>query len=159
MSAIGPLKCGFLITLRTFGLGGILHQALASIDDVNVNLQNHLGQTLIYLAAECVHSSLWSLLADCGALVNSQCGRHGSPLHAACFCGHLQVVKDRLLHGAEVSRGSRFGTESEAACRGRQEGIAMHRLQVGVVVRDGGEYEKAIECSLDRFFQRSPETI
>ncbi|KXH68775.1 hypothetical protein CSAL01_08533 [Colletotrichum salicis] len=146
MCAVSSSDFEFLLTLSMFGLGGVLRRALANIRDVNINLPNDSGHTSIYLAAALGQSATLSLLVESGATINVKCGTHGSPLHAACFYGHLEVVKNLLHHGADVSCGPVYGTAFEAACRGRREDIAIYLLEAGLSVADGRDDEKALRA-------------
>ena len=64
-----------------------------------------LKATALYYAALCGFSVLANyLIVAHGEDVNANCGRHGTPLHAALFEGHLEVVRLLLNHGADVNQ-------------------------------------------------------
>lgn len=85
-----------LFVLSMYGLVDILVLALSKINDLDVNQQNEVGHTPAYLAAAFGRTRTVEILVDWGAKINVECGKYGSPLHAACFRGHLEVVT-RLL--------------------------------------------------------------
>jgi ankyrin repeat protein len=60
--------------------------------------------TALYYAALCGFSRLANYLISTHAEdVNAMCSRHGTPLHAASYEGHINVVRLLLHHGAEVN--------------------------------------------------------
>ena len=60
--------------------------------------------TALYYAALCGFSVLVNyLIATHAEDVNAKCGWHGTPLHAALFEGHLEVVHLLLNHGVNVN--------------------------------------------------------
>lgn len=147
MCAVSSSDFEFVFTLSMFGLESILREALANISDVDINLPNDSGYTPIYLAAALGQSATVSLLLKCGSNINVKCGTHGSPLHVACFSGHLEVVKKLLQHGADMSCGAVYGSAFEAACRGRREDIAVHLIEAGLSITGAGDYEKVFDSA------------
>ena len=60
--------------------------------------------TALYYAALCGFGGLVNyLISTHGEDVNAECGRHGTPLHAASYEGHLDVARLLLDHGANVN--------------------------------------------------------
>jgi ankyrin repeat protein len=60
--------------------------------------------TALYYAVLCGFSGLANqLIITHGEDVNAKCGRHGSPLHAASFKGHLDAARVLLTHGVDVN--------------------------------------------------------
>ena len=60
--------------------------------------------TALYYTALCGFSGLVNhLISTYAEDVNAQCGRHGTPLHAASYRGHLDVARLLLDHGADVN--------------------------------------------------------
>jgi ankyrin repeat protein len=60
--------------------------------------------TALYYAALCGLCDLAEHLIDARAEdANAKCGRHGSPLHAAVYMGHLDTARVLLDHGADVN--------------------------------------------------------
>ena len=100
LEAIPDCETGFLFLISIFGLDGLLDAVLLNVEDLDVNQKNERGHTPLYLASALGHSTTASTLVDHGADVNVECGRYGSPLHAACFAGHVIVVEKLLKLGA-----------------------------------------------------------
>jgi len=64
-----------------------------------------LKATALYYAALCGFSGLANYLIVTHAEdVNARCGRRGTPLHAALFKGHLEVVELLLNHGVDIDQ-------------------------------------------------------
>ena len=60
--------------------------------------------TALYYAVLCGFSRLANYLISAhGETVNAECGRHGSPLHAASYEGHLDAARLLLAHGVDVN--------------------------------------------------------
>ena len=63
-----------------------------------------LEATALYYAALCGFNELINyLIVTHGEDVNAMCGRHGTPLHAAAYEGHLDVTHLLLDHGADIN--------------------------------------------------------
>ena len=71
------------------------------------NLEEHPTQpyaTALYYAVLCGFSGLANYLIITHAEnVNAKCGRHGTPLHAALYKGHLDAASVLLAHGVDVN--------------------------------------------------------
>ncbi len=68
-----------------------------------------LEATALYYTALCGFSGLVNcLIVTHGEDVNAKCGRHGSPLHAASYKGHLDVARLLLDHGANINLRDNF---------------------------------------------------
>jgi ankyrin repeat protein len=64
--------------------------------------------TALYYAVLCGLSGLAKhLIIAHTEDVNANCGRHGTPLHAAVYMGHLDAARVLLDHGADVNLGDR----------------------------------------------------
>jgi ankyrin repeat protein len=60
--------------------------------------------TALYYAVLCGFSGLANyLISTHGENVNAKCGRHGTPLHAASYKGHLDAARLLLASGVEVN--------------------------------------------------------
>lgn len=134
-----------LFVLSMYGLDEILILALSKVDDMDVNQQNELGHTPVYLAAAFGRTRTVEVLIDCGAEINVECGRYGSPLHVACFQGHLNVVSKLLHRGAQVCCGSVFKNALQAAFHGGQEDVALHLIDLNQNIETEDDYEEALE--------------
>lgn len=133
-----------LFVLSMYGLGEILVLALSKVNDMDVNQQNELGHTPVYLAAAFGRSRTVEILVDSGAKINVECGRYGSPLHVACFRGHSKVVNNLLHLGAQVCCGSLFQNALQAAFRGGQEEVTLHLIDLGQNIETEDDYEEAL---------------
>ena len=163
LDAIPDCSAGFLFLISVFGLTGLLRVVFEHVADVDVNQMTKLGHTPVYLAAALGHSTTVCVLVDHGAIVNIECGRYGSPLHAACFAGHLKMVDNLLKLGASISCGVVFNNALQAACRGGHEDVALHLVESGSIVKSEDDYEQALEDAARAGFvdvvgrlQRSP---
>jgi ankyrin repeat protein len=145
LDAIPDCHAGFLFLISAFGLTGLLRVVFEHAADLDVNQKNKHGHTPVYLAAALGHSTTVSVLVDHGANVNVKCGRYGSPLHAACFAGHLEAVENLLKLGASISYGVVFDNALQAACRGGHEDVALHLIESGSMVKSEDDYEQALE--------------
>lgn len=134
-----------LFVLSMYGLVEILVLALSKVNDMDINQQNELGHTPVYLAAAFRRTTTVGVLVDWGAKVNVECGRFGSPLHAACFRGHLEVVRKLIKFGAQVCCGSVFKNALDAAFRGGQEHVALHLIDHNQNIKTEDDYEEALE--------------
>lgn len=145
LSAISDSENGFLFVLSTFGLDDVLRIGLSQIDPIDTNQRTQVGYTPLYLASTFGHTPTVTILARYGAKLNVECGKFGSPLHAACFSGHLQVVEKLLELGADTTCGSKFKNALQAALRGGQEDVAVHLVDLGIAITNEEEYEEAMQ--------------
>lgn len=120
---------------------------------IGINVRNNLGQTAAYLAAALGHErSLATLIAQ-GAEVNVECDRYGSPLHVACFRGHVQVVRQLLENNASLTCGTYFKNALDAAFHGMNEDIALVLLEKGSI-ESRADYDQALESTAEFGFSR-----
>lgn len=145
LDAIPDGDAGLLFLISVFGLTSLLRVVFEHMADFDINQKNKHGHTPVYLAAALGHSAALSVLVDHGADVNVQCGKYGSPLHAACFAGQLEAVKTLLKLGANISCGVVFDDAFQAACRGGQEGVAFLLIDSDFIVKSEDGYEKVLE--------------
>ncbi|KAF8537917.1 hypothetical protein BDD12DRAFT_911128 [Trichophaea hybrida] len=114
-----------------FGLIKILDGWLTS--DLDVSLQNDIGESLLYIAAEGSSLSATTMLLDWGADVNAQGGRYGNALQAAALRGN---------------KGGRYGNALQAAAWRGNEAIVHLLLDRGADVNaQGGEYGNALQAA------------
>lgn len=144
LNAIPEKGSSSLFVLSMYGLDEILVLALSKVNDMDVNQQNELGHIPVYLAAAFGRTRTVEILVDWGAKINVECGRYGSPLHVACFRGHLKVVNNLLHLGAQVCCGSLFKNALQAAFRGGQEDVALHLVDFGQNIETEDDYEEAL---------------
>lgn len=144
LDAISEKDSSSLFVLSMYGLDEILVLALSKVNDMDVNQQNELGHTPVYLAAAFGRTRTVEILVDWGAKINVECGRYGSPLHVACFRGHSKVVNNLLHLGAQVRCGSLFKNALQAAFRGGQEDVALHLIDLGQNIETEDDYEEAL---------------
>ncbi|KAL8822883.1 MAG: hypothetical protein Q9191_006392, partial [Dirinaria sp. TL-2023a] len=144
LDAIPTDDAGPFFLISVFELTSLLRVMLKHMVNLNVNQKNEIDHTPIYLAAALEHSAILSLFVDHEAEVNVQCGQYDSPLHAACFAGHLKAVKTLLELDANTSCDMMFDDAFEAACRGNQEGVALFLIDSSIV-RSENDYEKVLE--------------
>lgn len=104
LEAIPDSNDGPIFLASMFGLNGILDKILSKFPELDINARNHRGNTPVYVAADFGYAATVTILVDKGAEVNVECGRYGSPLHAACFRGHMNVPLELLKLGASIPR-------------------------------------------------------
>lgn len=159
LDAIPDCGAGLLFLISVFGLTGLLRVVFEHVADLDVNQKTKHGHTPVYLAAALGHSTTVSVLVDHGAIVNIECGKYGSPLHAACFAGHLEVVNNLLKLGASISYGVVFDDALQAACRGGHEDVALHLIESGSMVKSEDDYEQALENAARAGFVKVVEQL
>lgn len=77
---------------------------------VDVNEQDHLGNTALHYAAAAGHAqAVARLLANDKVKVNVANNMGDTPLHKATWRGALEVVKQLLARGADVNAKNRTG--------------------------------------------------
>lgn len=81
--------------------------------------------------------------------VNMRGGFHGSPLHAASYRGHVEMVKLLLEMGADVNlQGGFYGTALQAACAHSRAEVVRQLLEAGADVNaQGGRYGNALQAA------------
>ncbi|KAG6362578.1 hypothetical protein INS49_007670 [Diaporthe citri] len=131
-----------------FGVDGLLKLLVESGIEMDWNQRNKRGTTAVYLAAAFGNASTVSFLINQGAEVNVECGRHGSPLHAACYGGHEEAVKRLLSHNASVTCGKRFENAFDACTHGDHEEIAIVLVQSGTI-KTQEDYEHALQAATE----------
>lgn len=131
-----------------FGVDGLLKVLAESDIEIDWNQRNKRGHTAVYLAAAFGNASTVSLLINQGAEVNVECGRHGSPLHAACYGGHEEAVKRLLGHNASITCGRKFENALSASAHGGHEEIAIVLVQSGTIKTEE-DYEHALQAATE----------
>ncbi|KAH7150207.1 ankyrin repeat-containing domain protein [Dactylonectria estremocensis] len=141
-----------LFLAAVFGMDGLLTLLAEPDQDTDWNQRNEQGHTAIYLTAAFGHVSSVSILIDKGAEVNIECGALGSPLHAACFRGHEEVVVRLLQAGASSTCGAKFENALEAASRGRRENVVLALVRSGSAIKSETDYEQAVQMAAEYGF-------
>lgn len=137
-----------------FGLHKLLEILVLSKTENNWNRRNFLGHTAIYLTSAAGHTSSVSLLISQGAEINIEGGKHGSPLHAACFNGHLQVVELLLENKASTTHGSKFECALQAAFCGGNENVALFLIEHGSSINSVKDYDRVSHMAAEYGFCR-----
>ncbi|KAF8463221.1 ankyrin repeat-containing domain protein [Russula ochroleuca] len=79
------------------------YQVREIIDDLEERPTRPEG-TALYYAVLCGFSGLANyLIITHGENVNAECGKHGTPLHAASYKGHTDTARLLLAHGVDVN--------------------------------------------------------
>ena len=145
LNAIADGNAGSLFLASVFELTNLLRVILEHVTGLNVNQRNKHDHTPTYLAAVFGHSASLSMLVDHETDVNIQCGKYGSPLHAACFAEQLEAVKTLLKLDAPISCGDVFDDAFQAACRSGREGVKLFLIDSDSIVKSENDYEKVLE--------------
>ena len=91
--------------------------------------------TALYYASLCGFSELANhIICTHGEDVNAESGSHGTPLRAASYKGHIDVVHLLLDHGANVNTIDKRNTPLCSAVHGRQSEIVRLLLEHGADV-------------------------
>ena len=91
--------------------------------------------TALYYASLCGFSGLANyIICTHGEDVNAKCGYHETPLRAASYKGHIDVVHVLLDHGANVNTIDKRKTPLYSAVYGRQSEIVRLLLEHGADV-------------------------
>ena len=115
--------------------------------------------TALYYAALCGFSRLAKdYIVTRGEDVNTKCGYHGSPLHAASYEGHLEVADILLAHGADVNMGNNDGKTPLVAAYVRRNFDVMRLLLEHGAVADV-EYDEYGPISHDAAYMGSANVI
>lgn len=144
LSAVMNLDHTPLFTACVFGLTDLL-DVISQPAEFDWNQKNDLGQTGLYLASATGYEKIVSIFIDHGADVNASGGRHGSPLHAACFLGHTSVVQLLLDYGADPKTSGRFENALEASLLGDNEKVALLVLESGFGVSNQNDYDMILQ--------------
>ncbi|GKZ38746.1 hypothetical protein AbraIFM66950_011182 [Aspergillus brasiliensis] len=114
-----------LFTIACFGLFEMLNNPEV-IEMIDVNQTNKHGTSGVYLAARWGHAEVVRKLLHLGVGVNGPGYQYGSPLQAASFSGHEDVVKILLDHGATFSPTEKgeYSSPLHAALAGAHDNIA-----------------------------------
>jgi len=93
-----------------------------SINDLKEHPSQRSG-TSLYYAALCGFKGMTEYLISTHAQdVNSDSGRHGTPLHAAAYKKHIDIVHVLLNHGADINANGPMGCPLISACDGGHSG-------------------------------------
>jgi hypothetical protein len=147
----------FLATV--FGIQSLLRLVIERDHALDWDQRNDLGHTAMYVASGAGNLRIVQTLIAHGAQIDVQCGKYGSPLHAACFMGQTDVVSLLLENEASVTCGKRFRNALEAACQGNQEEVALVLLGQRPMIDSAAEYNEAVESAAQSGFIRVLEWL
>lgn len=101
-------------------------------DKFDVNQENDLNRTALYMAASLGHLPMTKLLIENGANVNHRSNYHGTPLHEAAEAGHQSIVKFLVQNKANINAQDDLGrTPLGNAIRGKHSIIIEFLLDNG----------------------------
>jgi len=138
-----------LFTACVFGLSPILDD-LAVTTEYDWNQTNDLGQSGLYLAAATGQEVIVQRLLQHEVEVNTIGGKFGHALHAACFGGHVNIVKMLLDHGAEPKIGQRSALEY--AILAGHENTALLLLDGKFDISDQAEFDSVLQQAAEAGF-------
>lgn len=138
-----------LFTACVFGLVAIMKD-LSLVTDYDWNRSNDLGQSGLYLAAATGQETAVKSLLQHPVDINALGGKLGLPIHAACFGGHISVVKILLDHGANPKIGSKSALEYSLLAG--KENIALLLLTDIFRISDQAEYDSILQQSAEAGF-------
>ncbi|KAJ4258131.1 hypothetical protein NW762_008272 [Fusarium torreyae] len=159
LDAIPSVEASPLFLAAIFGMDGLLTLLAKPERGTDWDQQNYRGHTAIYLAAASGHVSTVSALIEKGVELNVECGAYGSPLYAACFRGHQEIVTKLLQSGASFTCGSKFENVLDAAFHGRHEDIVLSLIRDVPTIRSEAEFEQAIQRAAENGFEKVMEEL
>ncbi|KAG9756231.1 purine and uridine phosphorylase, partial [Aureobasidium melanogenum] len=145
---------GRIMTMTEMGLaahndhGRILEHILSG-ESADVEEQDSLGRTALFLASTRGHNNTFRMLLDRGADVNAQGGQSGSALQAASAEGHDNIVRMLLNKGANINaQGWLYGSALQAASMAGHDKIVQLLLDRGADVNaQGGQSGSALQAA------------
>jgi ankyrin repeat protein len=145
LSAVPNAQGSALFLACAYGLASLIDSMLQQPAFL-WNQLNDQGHTGLHLAATFGHEAIVRKLLGISTAIDQECGRYGSALHAACYCGHQNIVEILLDANASLELGPKFRNALEAAIWGRQEETAVLILNYGVELGQES-YDFAIEAA------------
>ncbi|KAF4963269.1 hypothetical protein FSARC_8707 [Fusarium sarcochroum] len=159
LDAIPSAEASPLFLAAIFGMDGLLTLLAEPGRNTDWNQQNERGHNAIYLAAAGGHVSTVSTLIEKGVELNVECGAYGSPLYAACFRGHQEIVIKLLQSGVSIECGTKFENALDAAFHGRHEDIVLSLIRNGPTIESEADYEQAVQMATEYGFERVMEEL
>lgn len=141
-----------LLVACVFGLSALLDHILNKLPTINLEQKSGSGYTSLYLACSYGHQTLVSRLLEHNARADVACGDFGSPMHVACFKGHIEVVKILLSYGVSTGPSTAFTSAFDAACSGGHEDVAMLLVKESHCTYSQDEYDTIVSKSLKAGF-------
>lgn len=121
--------------------------------DADLNAEGPNGNAL-YAAANRDYTTLAGLLLNSGANVNHKCGRFGSALEVATWCGFSDMVKMLLDHGADINAMGPEGSALHIAARQGYQMLAQMLVDHGADIDARGRYGSALQAAVERHNRR-----
>lgn len=138
--AMSSLQRSPLFVASAYGLDCLLSEAALGPGPVNWEQKNYRGHTSLYLACVFGHPSTAQALLNLGADPNARGGRHGSPLHAACYAGHTAVIRLLLQNNVSVYAEGTYSSALEACSLGNHEEGALALLEHADTIRNAEDF-------------------
>uniref|UniRef100_L2FBA5 Nacht and ankyrin domain protein n=1 Tax=Colletotrichum fructicola (strain Nara gc5) TaxID=1213859 RepID=L2FBA5_COLFN len=111
---------------------------LKRLVDLGVKIANSGLDKYLKTACAFGSGSIIKPLVDMGANVNSQGGKHGSPLQAACKSGNRKTVQCLVSLGADVNIATKFGSALHTAAHNGNQCIVEMLIDLGADVNARG---------------------
>ena len=145
LSALTSPSSTPLFTACVFGLDGILHNMKNNNHGIEWDQKNDLGQSGLYLASVFGHKNIARDLLNLGVDVHVNGGKHGSPLQASCFEGHIHISQLLLNSGANPNLSATFESALHASMLGGNEDIALMNFEQGFDINDQKAFDGALQ--------------
>ncbi|GLA57796.1 hypothetical protein AtubIFM55763_003038 [Aspergillus tubingensis] len=137
-----------LFTVCCFGLSEVL-ECPEVIQMIDVNQTNRHGTSGMYLAARWGYTEVVRKLLQLGADVNGPGYQYGSPLQAASFGGHIDIVKILLDRGvtAPPTEQGEYSSPLQAALASGHDDIAEILIDSGPHLATQNQFTDALETA------------
>ncbi|RDH36215.1 ankyrin repeat-containing domain protein [Aspergillus welwitschiae] len=137
-----------LFTVSCFGLSEVLDFPEV-IEMIDVNQTNRHGTSGVYLAARWGHTGVVRKLLQLGADVNGPGYQYGSPLQAAAFSGHEDIVRILLDSGATFSPTEKgeYSSPLHAALANGHDNIAEVLIDSGLQLVTQKQFADALDTA------------
>ena len=144
LGAISNPKHTPLFTACVFGLSHLIED-ISRTRHFNCNQRNDLGATGLYLVSWSGYKAIAWTLINHGGDVNAIGGKYSNPLHAACYAGHINIVRLLLDHEANPYASGMFDNALQASFLGDHEKVTQLLLKDGVEILNQHDYNSSLQ--------------
>lgn len=128
-----------------FKLTSLLRVIVEHVTNLDVNQKTKFDHTLIYLTAALRHLIIISVLVDYETIINVECERYNSLLHAACFAKHLKIIDNFIKLDVNIFCDVVFDDALQATCQNNHENMTFYLIESDSMIKFKDEYKQAFE--------------